>query len=207
MGGRSEYCLVELLEPEGSRDEEKCDECVLRLTTLRVVFDDGGELVATARRPAGCYKFSRSNEPSPSASTAHRSIPRNRRTRTTPIPRKPHPPSSPHLALPQPQIPHQSPIANPHRQSQGRGNNRSQQTPALPPSPKPPREDLRFCWPQPFPQLARYPDDGAVMAQPHKFRVSGAATSQEHNLGRHCTISEANCVLSHVMQCTSVSTI
>jgi hypothetical protein len=60
MGGRSEYCLVELLEPEGSRDEEKCDECVLRLTTLRVVFDDGGELVATARRPAGCYKFSRS---------------------------------------------------------------------------------------------------------------------------------------------------
>uniref|UniRef100_I1Q990 Uncharacterized protein n=1 Tax=Oryza glaberrima TaxID=4538 RepID=I1Q990_ORYGL len=62
MGGRSEYCLVEWLETEGSSDEEKCDECVLRLTKMRVVYDGDGELTVAAHRLSGCYKVSRSEK-------------------------------------------------------------------------------------------------------------------------------------------------
>uniref|UniRef100_A0A0D9WX06 Uncharacterized protein n=1 Tax=Leersia perrieri TaxID=77586 RepID=A0A0D9WX06_9ORYZ len=57
MGGSSEYCLVEWLRPEG---DDHGDKFVLRLTKLRVVYDDHGEIRATGHRTAGCHKVSKS---------------------------------------------------------------------------------------------------------------------------------------------------
>ncbi|CAM0877183.1 unnamed protein product [Alopecurus aequalis] len=68
MGERGEYCLVERLlrRREGANDKECIrdgDECLLRLATFRVQYDEDGELiVATAYRRARSYRVSRFRE-------------------------------------------------------------------------------------------------------------------------------------------------
>lgn len=60
MGGGGRFCLVEILLMEAADDsgdwlDGNGDKCLLRLTTFRVKYGDGGELTTTARRPTRSY--------------------------------------------------------------------------------------------------------------------------------------------------------
>jgi hypothetical protein len=60
MGGGGRFCLVEILLLEAADNsgdwlDGNGDKCLLRLTTFRVKYGDGGELTTTARRPTRSY--------------------------------------------------------------------------------------------------------------------------------------------------------
>ncbi|KAI4985871.1 hypothetical protein ZWY2020_018501 [Hordeum vulgare] len=53
MAERGEHCLVERSPHEGTDEKERLpdgDECLLRVTTFQVKYNDDGELVKTVHR-------------------------------------------------------------------------------------------------------------------------------------------------------------